>query len=265
MSNSKEKQAEKTPVELIQESFKKKYILVVDVVGKTIHPEKGKCSVCSFRGITCLMPENEIEIAKANWVVDRTGLLIGAKTEAIVIGFTGEGIPVVSRKLAMQRRRRQFDEKVNVGDIINGRVVGVSVKNVFVEAYGYEFVLLAQDVDYKWIHDMRTRFTIGESVKAKVISKDPPRISIKEALVTPWDTNPNKYKVGDEYVGRVVAIAPMGIFVDLLEDGRQVLCPPFGRQTPLIDSIVVVRIKDIDVPNKKMWGDIIRIISQPQF
>lgn len=111
---------------------------------------------------------------------------------------------------------------------------------------------------------MRERFKVGDSVKAKVISKKPPQISIKEALTTPWEKDPDRYKVGEQYVGKVVAVANLGIFVDLIEDGRQVLCPPMGLKTPVIGSSVVVLIKDINKEQKKMWGDIVRIISEPR-
>ena len=256
------KQTQKDEVRrLLQKSYNYKTILTGQLIGKKKIGDK-TYGVVLYQGIRCLLPAEEVDLSTQT-VNDPIGALLGATIEFVVTDIQKDNV-FISRKVAKQLRRIEFENNVKEGQIINGRVIGVSPKNVYVDAFGYEFGLTAKDVDYKWIHDMRERFKVGDSVKAKVISKNPPQISIKEALTTPWEKDPDRYKVGEQYVGKVVAVANLGIFVDLLEDGRQVLCPPMGIKTPVIGSVVVVLIKDISKEQKKMWGDIVRVISEPR-
>lgn len=246
---------------LLYKSYNYQTILTGYVSGKKKIGDK-TYGVILYQGTRCFLPPEEVDLTTES-IKDQIGALLGATIEFVVTDIQKNNV-FVSRRVAKQLRKIEFENNVKEGQIINGRVIGVSPKNVYVEAFGHEFALTAKDVDYKWIHDMRERFKVGDSVKAKVISKNPPSISIKEALITPWDTDPDRYKVGEQYVGKVVAVANLGIFVDLLEDGRQVLCPPMGIKTPVIGSVVVVLIKDISKEQKKMWGDIVRIISEPR-
>lgn len=213
--------------------------------------------VINSRGIRLYIPETELGVQES--VDNKIATLFGVPIEYVIYKVENNRF-FVSRKKAMEIRRKQWENKIKVGDKLYGTIVGISPKNAFIYLFGYEIPLKAEDLTWNYYNDIRRIFKLGDRVDCIVKSKNPPYVSVKEAYPNPWDTPP-VVKPEDVLVCEVDAIAPFGILVKL-PDGKQALCPPFStaREMPTIGSKVVVTIKEVRVEDKRIFGLISRIL-----
>ncbi|ACM61585.1 small subunit ribosomal protein S1 [Caldicellulosiruptor bescii] len=239
----------------LQQALKTGRILLGEVITK--EQQNGKWyAVVKWKGLRLYCDEAELGLQEQ--VKNKADALLGALIEFVVIAQEN-GRFYISRVKAMEKRRKIW-EKVKEGDIVEGRITGVTPRNAFIEVLGYEFALPAEEMLWNYTNDLRRHFKIADRVKAKVISKDPPKISVKQAYPNPWDTPP-AVTVGQVIVAPVDAIAHFGFLVKL-DDGKQCLCPPYSnaREIPTIGTRVVVQIQSIDLEKRRIFGTIQRIL-----
>lgn len=240
----------------LQQALKTGKILLGEVITKEQQNDKWY-AVVKWKGLRLYCDEAELGLQQQ--VKNKADALLGALIEFVVVAQQ-HGKFYISRVKAMEKRRKIWQEKVKEGDIVEGRITGVTPRNAFVEVLGYEFALPAEEMLWNYTNDLRRHFKIADRVKAKVISKDPPQISVKQAYDSPWDTPPC-VEAGQVIVAPVDAIAPFGFLVRL-DDGKQCLCPPYSnaREIPTIGTKVVVQIQKIDLEKKRIFGTIQRIL-----
>ncbi|WPX08209.1 S1 RNA-binding domain-containing protein [Anaerocellum danielii] len=213
-------------------------------------------AVINFKGLKVFCPESELGVKDD--VKDKVNALLGVPVEFVVIAESN-GQFLVSRRKAMEQRRKQW-ANLKIGDIVNGRITGITPRNAFVEVYGYEFPLPVEEMLWNYTNDLRRHFKLGQRVKVKILATNPPRVSVKEAMPDPWSTPP-EVQPEQTIAAPVDAIAPFGILVRL-PDGKQCLCPPYtnARENPIIGTKVAVLIKTVDVENRRIFGTILRIL-----
>jgi ribosomal protein S1 len=113
--------------------------------------------------------------------------------------------------------------KVKVGDSFSGEVSGVMPFGLFVKIKVEKILLegLAHISEISWekVEDPGKFYKQGDKVKVKVLGVDKKtgklNLSIKQLLPDPWEDIEKKYPVEAKVKGRVVRIAPFGIFVNL--------------------------------------------------
>lgn len=120
------KQTQKDEVRrLLQKSYNYKTILTGQLAGKKKIGDK-TYGVVLYQGIRCLLPAEEVDLSTQT-VNDPIGALLGATIEFVVTDIQKDNV-FISRKVAKQLRRIEFENNVKEGQIINGRVIGVSPK-----------------------------------------------------------------------------------------------------------------------------------------
>lgn len=239
----------------LQQALKTGKILLGEVVTK--EQQNGKWyAVIKWKGLKLYCEESELGVQEH--VKNKADALLGAFIEFVVVSQQGDRF-YVSRAKAMEKRRQQW-QNIKEGTKVEGRIMGVTPKNAFVEVYGIEFALPAEEMTWNYTNDLRRYFKIGQKVLCKVVSTSPPAISVKQAYPNPWDTPPT-VQVGQVLVAPIDAIAPFGFLVKL-DDGKQCLCPPYSnaREIPTIGTKVVVQIQSIDTEKKRIFGTIQRIL-----
>lgn len=255
MLNTKTDKTDKRIQEL-QQALRTERILLGEVITK--EQQNGKWyAIVRWKGMRLYCDEAELGVQEH--VKNKADALLGAYIEFVVTSQEN-GKFYVSRAKAMEKRRKIWQEKIREGDIVEGRITGVTPRNAFVEVLGYEFALPAEEMLWNYTNDLRRHFKIADRVKARVISKEPPQISVKQAYDSPWDTPPC-VEVGQVIVAPVDAIAPFGFLVRL-DDGKQCLCPPYSnaREIPTIGTKVVVQIQNVDLEKERIFGTIQRIL-----
>jgi small subunit ribosomal protein S1 len=139
---------------------------------------------------------------------------------------------IVSEKEAYKEEEKKNIAEFKVGDVVEGEVSGVvdfgafikflppSLKNSKDDSDKLEGLVHISQLDWKLIDNPRDVVTIGDKLKAKIISIDDTRISlsVRELKADPWSQAADKYKVGDVVEGLVNKVNHFGAFVYLDTD-----------------------------------------------
>ena len=153
-----------------------------------IEPTKeGFIAVLYYKSHRVLIPVKEMnlkiaddnpDIPLAIRLVRVINSMIGAEIDFIVMGLVDEMKSAIgSRAKAMEfkRRRYYFPNNVGfvhieVGRIVEGRVMAVGDKMIRLEAFGAECVVHAKNLGWEWVSDARTHYSIGDRVQATITS-----------------------------------------------------------------------------------------------
>lgn len=130
---------------------------------------------------------------------------------------------ILSRKAVLeeefQREKQKLFSSLKEGDIVEGKISGITKFGVFVDLGPVEGLIHLSELS--WSKDVQPRDVVrkGQKIKAKVIEVKPEEerisLSLKQLQPNPWDSVEERYKVGEVYEGRVTRIADFGVFVEL--------------------------------------------------
>ncbi len=145
--------------------------------------------------------------------------LIGQILEVKIINVDeGQKKIIFSEKEVESEKRKSLFKKYKVGDIVEGKVIGISPFGVFVElADNLKGFVHISEISWQKVENIKEFVKIGEKRKVKILSIDNSKISlsIKRLTKDPWQDIEKKYKVGEKVKGRVSKITPYGIFVEV--------------------------------------------------
>ncbi len=134
---------------------------------------------------------------------------------------------IVSEKAVSDEMAQAKLSKYNVGDVIEGTVVGSVDFGVFVRFdKDLEGLVHISEIAWKKIEDPKTEFKIGDPVKAKIVEIDKENrinLSVKQLLPNPWVEFAKTVKPGDKFAGTVSKIVTYGAIIVNDED-IQALC-----------------------------------------
>ncbi len=191
---------------------------------------------------------NIIAINKGGAVVESEGIqgfiplsqLIGKSRELYMSedeenkeGLIGMKVEFKITELNRRRNRAIFSERaaseamklkikaqkiheLNVGDIVDGKVLGTSSFGVFVDLDGADGLVHISELSWDTVVDPENFVNVGESIKVKVINieKETLRIALSKKRLDPepWETLGSKISLGDVYKGRITKITNFGAF-----------------------------------------------------
>ena len=165
------------------------------------------CAIFDFKGIKVLIPATEIATDfKNNKKLLRN--MMGAEIKFIIIETDKISSKAVgSRIKAMERIREINIKKVEVGDKIYAKVIGVWRKFIRIECLGVDFVVKAQDLQYGYIEDVSKMYKINEEIKVviKKVSEENQmiKISIKDLLDDPFKNIRKDFTEKGEYLATI--------------------------------------------------------------
>jgi len=116
-----------------------------------------------------------------------------------------------------------LDEKLQIGDKVNGKVVVLADYGAFVEiAAGVEGLIHVSEMS--WSQHLRSAqdfFTVGDTVEAVIMTLDREErkmsLSTRRLTPDPWEQIETKYPVESRHTARVTNLSNFGIFVELEE------------------------------------------------
>lgn len=233
-----------------------------------LNDKESDCGVVFYGSdVKVIIPASEMGV-REDWQVIRS--MIGSEIDFIVYGIdTEEGIAVASRKAAQELRRAMELPKHKAGDVVSVRVVGIGRNTVIADCYGLEVRIPRAEIDYGYVGNPGDYVQIGDRVRAVIkeidLTGSEPKIklSIKDAKPDPYQYVPNKYRIGGEYLATVTGVPAFGVFVNL-EQGVSALCPnPAWTDDDIaVGDKVLVKIRDIDAGEKKIYASLIRMIRR---
>lgn len=153
----------------------------------------------------------------------------GKELRLKLIEVKGKTIIASAKDIIMEERQRRdearnvaigaFFESIEVGQVIEGKVVRFTDFGAFVNVNGFD--CLAHISDLAWTNvkkaeDILIKDKTYEFVVLKIDSeKQHVSIGYKQLQPKPWDLAEEKYPAGSVIKGKVVRIAPFGAFVEV--------------------------------------------------
>lgn len=109
-------------------------------------------------------------------------------------------------------------EKLEVGDVIIGKVKNITDFGAFIDIGGVDGLLHISEMSWGRIDNPRKILKPGEEVKVfvKNINETKVALSMKFPDENPWIQAAEKFAVGDIVTGRIVRMADFGAFVELM-------------------------------------------------
>lgn len=224
------------------------------------------CAIVDFKGIKVLVPATEIIIdGKNEKNIIRN--MMGAEIKFVVIETDEETSKAIgSRVKAMQRLKEINLKKLQVGDKIYGKVIGVWKKYIRLECVGIDFLIDAKDLQYGYIEDVSKIYKINEQIKVviKEISEENQsiKISVKELLEDPFKNIRANFVEKGEYLATITGYTKNGIFANIAQ-GVDTVCtlPTWLDRPPLPKEKVIVKIYKILPEKRKIYSSIIKVIG----
>ena len=130
---------------------------------------------------------------------------------------------VVSRKAILEEslneKRQELMSKIEIGAELEGIIKNITDFGAFVDLGGVDGLIHITDFSWGRINHPSEIVEIGQNINVQVIdfNKETSRISLglKQLVENPWETIPDKFKVGDVVKGKIVSIMNYGIFIEL--------------------------------------------------
>lgn len=246
--------------EKLEEAYNNKEI----VECKVLNNIKGGLSVL-VNGIKAFIPASQVSI---NYVDDLSKYK-GEKLKARIIDFDANRKRLVLsskevEKEELEKKQEELWNSLEVGKIIEGKVVRLVDFGAFVDIGGIDGLIHISDLSWFRIDKPSEVVKAGDIVKVEVLDfdKEKNRISLglKQTQPKPWDIFMKNRKVGDIVNGKVVSLLDFGAFVRL-EEGVEGLVhvsqisiehikKPSDRLN--IGDIVTVKIMDINEEDNRI-------------
>ncbi len=133
-----------------------------------------------------------------------------------------EDVVVDRRVLAEEEERadkeRRYSE-VREGDVVQGTVRSLAEYGAFIDLGGVDGLLHVSDIAWSRVTNPAAVLATGQQLELKVLKIDPEKqrisLGLKQLQPQPWDSVPEKYKVGDRITGTVTRLAEFGAFVEI--------------------------------------------------
>jgi small subunit ribosomal protein S1 len=199
---------------LLEQAFAEKEAILGTVTGIV----KGGLTVDI--GTRAFMPASRSGARDASELAKLVGQQI--RVRIIKLDVADEDVVVDRRVLAEEEqfaeRQRRYTE-VAEGDIVAATVRSVTTYGAFVDLGGVDALLHVSDIAWTRIANPADVLAPGQQIEVKVlkIDADKQRISVgmKQLQPQPWDSVPEKYKIGDRVTGPVTRLADFGAFVEI--------------------------------------------------
>ena len=178
------------------------------------------------------------------------------------------GRAVFSRRVIFEEEKKQRIEAVwnnlNVGDIVEGKVMRFTDYGAFVDLGGIDGLLHISEISWGKLKHPKEVLKIGDTVRVKILSMNEEKskisLGLKQTMPEPWSVIEDNYQVGQVVTGKVVQIKEYGAFIEL-EPGLDGLVHISEVAHKRVDDIaeeltvgqtVEAKILDIDTERKRI-------------
>lgn len=183
--------------------------------------EYGKGGVfVDFMGIRGVIPKIQL----TQDYLDAPAKLEGQKIRVKVLEVDeAKNRLVVSQKAAVlnisQKELKERFDKINVNEVYDAKVLGMSEFGIFCEVNGVEGLIHISEISWEKVTDASTHVRPGETIKVMIVEKNEEdmklNLSIKRLSHDPWQNINEKYPKDKEIEGEVVRKERYGYFVRL--------------------------------------------------
>ncbi len=189
------------------------------IIGVPFNKVKGGLSV-DLNGVTAFLPGSQIY----NKPIKNVNELLNKPSEMVILKMDKvRGNIVVSRKAIIDEERREARDElmsnIKEGSTIKGTIKNLTDYGAFIDLGGMDGLVHITDITWSRINHPNEFLKIGEEINTIVLKFDKENnkisLGIKQLLPDPWEGINEKFKVDEEYTGKVSAITDYGAFVKL--------------------------------------------------
>lgn len=232
--------------------------------------------IAAYKEVTGFVPMSQL----SDKFVEKPDEFVGQTVDIKVIRVDNKrNRAVFSRKAVLvDDKRKQVAEiwaNLNVGDIVEGKVMRFTDYGAFVDIGGVDGLLHISEISWGKLKNPQEILNIGDIINVKILSlnEDKGKISLglKQTQPEPWTLVGSKYQVGQVIEGKVVQIKEYGAFVEL-EAGLDGLVHISEIANKRVENVgdelslgqdIVAKIMDID-PERKRISLSIKAASAPE-
>ncbi len=251
---------------LLQEAFESG----VPVEGKVTEQCKGGFHVEMMQR-TAFCPVSQIDAKFVKTPEDYVGQVF----PFIIARFEEKGKNIiVSRRTLIEREQKKaqkkFLEDVSVGSVLEGKVTSIMPYGVFMEIFpGIEGMVHVSELGWSRVENPGEVFSQGDTATVKLTGIEPGKkpgqlkisLSIKQLTGDPWDSDEDRFHVGEKVKGKVTRCADFGAFVEIapgIEGLVHISQMSYKKRVLKSEDIVKVgetidvMIKDIKIENRRI-------------
>jgi small subunit ribosomal protein S1 len=150
--------------------------------------------------------------------------LVGRKLELKIIEVNSERRRLVLSQREAERNARdaakdQLLEKLNVGDVVSGRVSSLREFGAFIDLGGADGLVHISELAWRRVRHPNEVLNIGDQVEIYVLQLDREEkrigLSLKRLQPNPWEEIEKTYAVGQTVEGTVSRVVSFGAFIEL--------------------------------------------------
>ncbi len=176
--------------------------------------------IAAYKEITGFIPMSQL----SDRYVENAEEFLGQTFDVRVIRVdTKRNRAVFSRKAILVDEKRkavaEIWENLNVGDIVEGKVMRFTDYGAFVDIGGVDGLLHISEISWGKLKHPEEVLKIGDIINVKILSLNEEKgkisLGLKQTQPEPWTLVGEKYQVGDVLEGKVVQIKDYGAFVEL--------------------------------------------------
>lgn len=173
-------------------------------------------------GVDGLLYITDISWGRINHPSEVLGL--NDKVNVVVLDFDDDKKRIsLGMKQLHKHPWEEMSEKLQVGEIVEGKIVNVEDYGAFLEIKpGVEGLIHVSEIS--WSNqpmNSREYFKVGETHSAKIMTIDNDErkmsLSIKQLQEDPWAGVADRFSKGSKHTGVVKNITPYGVFIELAE------------------------------------------------
>ena len=248
------------------------------VEGRVVRSVKGGFEVRLHQGVRGFNPISKMDLRRIEDPEQYVNLTSKFYIERL---YSENRVNIVLSRRAwleeeVERRRNDFFENTQVGDIVTGTVKSFTSFGAFIDLGGFDGLLHINDMS--WGHVTRPKDYVhkGEEINVKVIRMDPEEkkinLSLRHMTEDPWNYFEDKYATGDVVSGTVTKLTDFGAFIEL-EEGIEGLAHiselswtkhiNHPKEVVSVGDQVQAKILDYDVPEGKVSLGIKQTLPNP--
>ena len=119
----------------------------------------------------------------------------------------------------VDRKRSEFFEKADEGDIVEGTVKSFTSFGAFIDLGGFDGLLHINDMGWGHVAKPKDHVKKGELLRLKIIRLNPEdrkiNLSLKDLTPNPWENFTDLFQLHDAVTGKVTKLTDFGAFVEL--------------------------------------------------
>ncbi|HHW95593.1 MAG TPA: bifunctional 4-hydroxy-3-methylbut-2-enyl diphosphate reductase/30S ribosomal protein S1 [Mogibacterium sp.] len=221
--------------------------------------------IAAYKEITGFIPMSQI----SDRYIENANEFIGQTMDVRVIRVdTKRNRAVFSRKAVLVEEKRkavaEIWKNLNVGDIVEGKVMRFTDYGAFVDIGGVDGLLHISEISWGKLRHPDEVLSIGDIINVMILSLNEEKgkisLGLKQTQPEPWTLVGDKYQVGDVFQGKVVQIKEYGAFVELEAglDGLVHISEIANKRVEsvsdelAVSEIVNVKIMEIDPERKRI-------------